>query len=174
MSTLIPEAVPAGIAAAGRGSLFATVAVANPQAPKLSEFTGSNGFAIHCDLTTWAPTLDQPKIQKNRYCLEQAQERFGRKQWSIDPLTVVYNPQEPDSEDYQAYLKLVEGSTFWVADRRGKPSRAPLVVGDVADLLRIEIGGRDRVGIGDEDGQDLETRIFVAVQEVVQDAVFVA
>lgn len=174
MTVNVPDFIPEGIASAGLGSLFATAVVENPQAPKLTEFAPPTGFPIHCDIEAWNVSLDHPKVQKGRYCLPNTIERFGRKQWSSDPLVVLYNPQEPDSEDYQAYLKLVEKATFWVADRRGEPSRQPLAVGDVADLIKIEIGGRSRLPITTEDGEDLRSQIFLSVLEVEQDVVFVA
>lgn len=162
--------MPEGFDAAGNGSLFAAPAVAVRTAPSLTEFAPPTGFNFSCDAMAWAPTADRARVSSNRYCLEQAIERFGRKTYTIEPMEIVYNPQNPEDENYVAYLKFKEDTTWEIFDRRGLPSKKPLEAGEYGVLRKVSVGLVDDVPITDAEGELLRARItFAVIDEVLRD-----
>lgn len=172
MTTYFPE----GINAAGMGALFAAPAVANMAAPKLTEFASPTGFAFHCDNYAFAHTVEQGKTEEGRYCLTEAIESLGKAKHTLEPMEIVYNPQDPDDPNYVAYLKFKTGTSWRIADRRGLNARtSALAIGNVADLIPVKIGAIGRVPITTAEGEKLRAVINWAVTGPVEhDAVFVA
>ena len=172
MTTYFPE----GINAAGMGALFAAPAVANMAAPKLTEYASPSGFAFHCDNYEFNHTVDQAKGEESRYCLAQTIESLGRAKHALDPMQIVYNPQDPNDPNYVAYLKFKEGTSWVVADRRGLASRtSALAIGQVTDLIPVKIGAVARVPITTAEGEKLRSIInWIVSGPVSHDVKFVA
>ena len=155
---------PPGLEAAGTGAVFLAPAIANVNAPKVSEFTGSTAVDLSCHLMGFETGADQGKVTSSRYCLRQAVETLGRITYSISDITVVYDPQNPDSATYKAYTALMQGGTWALLDRRGIESRTALAAGQVVDVYEaVRIGAPKREPITDTEGEQLRTTFTVAV-----------
>ena len=151
--------LPQGVRAKGMGALFFAPAVADMAAPKLTEFTGAGTFAAHCDLYAWSWNKNQSTITEDRYCLSEAIQAFGDATNEINPLEVLYDPQEPDSPNYQAYLNLKEGTSWFVFDRRGLPARSALVADAYGDVLHLEVGQVSRAEVSGTEGEKFRSTI---------------
>lgn len=143
MSTPAPETViPTGVKALGNHQLWFAPAIANPAAPTAAEAE----FPILCSMTSaFGATGEQATTEHWRACLAQAITELGPVSVSIEPLEYVYDPQDPESENYQAYAELTEDRTGFLIDRRGKASGEPLASGDVVDVYPVRLGYRNRV-----------------------------
>ena len=172
MTTYFPE----GINAAGKGALFAAPAVANTSAPKLTEYASPTGFAFHCDNYGFAHTVEQGKVEENRYCLAEAIESLGAAKHSLEPMEIVYNPQNPIDPNYVAYLKFKPGTSWFIADRRGIDARGTgLALDQVVDIIPVKIGAIGRVAITSTEGEKIRAVINWAVNgPVMSDVKFVA
>lgn len=172
MTTYFPE----GINAAGKGALFAAPAVANMATPKLTEYASPTGFAFHCDNYDFAHTVEQGKTEEGRYCLAQTVESMGRAKHSLEPMQIVYNPQNEIDPNYVAYLKFKEGTSWVIADRRGLDARtSALAIGQVADLIPVKIGAIGRVPITTAEGEKIRAIInWIVSGPVSHDVKFVA
>ena len=173
MSTPAPETViPVGVEARGNEQLWFAPAIANTNAPTVSEAE----FPILCSMTTaFGATGEQATTERWRACSAQAMTALGAVSINVDALEYVYDPQEPESDNYQAYAELTEGRTGYLIDRRGKASGEPLAAGDVVDVYPVRLGFRNRVT--NPVGEDVEFRVSQAVGvtgRVIQDAVIAA
>lgn len=167
--------LPEGLDAAGMGSVFIAPALADSSKPKLSEYASPTGFNISCDIFNWNPVPERSTIQQSRYCLAQSIEVAGRKTVSVDPVTIVYNPQDPDSENYVAYKEMKEGTQWFAFDRRGLPSKKELAVGEVGDIIPIEVILVRREAITDAEGESLRsTLVFRVFDEMKTDVEIVS
>lgn len=161
VTTYLPE----GLATAGTGQLWGAPALANPAAPTLTELTAADTFQLGCNTYNWNPTKEQATQEEARYCLGEPVQILGRVTNNIEPLTIVYDPQDPESTTYQAYLKLVEGTVWYIVDRRGKPANTPLAAGDVVDIYKVRVGTRSRLPITNEAGETHRTQVPLAIIE---------
>lgn len=156
---------PPGIESAGTGSVFLAPSVANPQAPKLAEFTGSTAVQLSCHLMGFETGAEQGKVESSRYCLAQALETLGKVKYTISDVEVVYDPQQPESAVYAGYKALAQGGTWALLDRRGKDSRSPLAVGDVVDVFEaVQVGAPLRTPITGTEGELHRTKFSLAVK----------
>ncbi|SDD40875.1 phage tail tube protein [Auraticoccus monumenti] len=172
MTTYYPEGRPLGVSAPGKGSIIvAPATMTDRSAPTVTHFASPTGFAIHKDVVAWNPTPDVPMNPDNRYGDAEVVQEFGIPTWTIPDFTVVYDPQNPDSEEYQAYLKLQPGTVWEIFDRRGLPADLLVAVGQVGDLFQVEIGPvRRREQITVDNVQKLRSTLFVRLtQRVLQD-----
>ena len=167
--------LPRGVKAKGMGALFVAPAVADMQAPTLTEFTDAGAFTAHCDLYSWNWRKPQEKIAEPRYCLTEDVQEFGDAKFEVDDLEVLYDPQQPDSENFVAYKNLKEGTTWFVFDRRGMPSREALKVGDIGDVLKVTVGATYRAPNDQSEGQKFRQIIPLAIiEKVAEDVAIVA
>ena len=157
---------PPGIESAGTGSVFLAPVVADPNSPKLAEFTGSTAVNLSCQIYGFETTSEQGKVESKRYCLAEAIESFGKLKNGIADIEVVYDPQNPDSVTYAGYKALKTPGLRWALfDRRGLPSRDPLAVGHVGDLFEaVEFGTPRRAPITNTEGEEHRTIFSVAVK----------
>lgn len=172
MTTYFPE----GINAAGKGGLYAAPAVVNMSAPKMTEFNSPTGFEFHCDNYQFNHTLDQGKTEETRYCLAQTIESMGRAKHSLEPMEIVYNPQNITDPNYVAYLKFKEGTSWVLADRRGLDARTvALAIGQIVDLIPVKIGAIGRVPITTAEGEKIRAVInWIVSGPVTSDVAMVA
>ncbi|TDT31099.1 hypothetical protein [Naumannella halotolerans] len=167
--------IPEGFSAAGNGSVFAAPAVADHSKPSVAEFAPPTGFNLSCDLMNWSYSIERSTVTQTRYCLAQTIQGAGRKEPSANPITVVYNPQDPDDENYVAYRNLKEGTKWVLFDRRGLDSRKSLAAAEVGDLIPVEVILVTREEIDDTEGALIRSTIsFRVTGEIKQDVALVA
>lgn len=173
--TMTLTTIPEGFSAAGKGSVFAAPAVADHSKPSVAEFAPPTGFNLSCDLMNWSYSIERSTVNQNRYCLAQAIQGAGRKEPSVNPITVVYNPQDPDDDNYVAYQNLKEGTKWVLFDRRGLDSRKSLAAAEVGDLIPVEVILVTREEIDDTEGALIRSTIsFRVTGEIKQDVALVA
>ena len=144
--------VPEGIRARGAGAVYFAPAVANMAAPSVAEFSVTGAFAAHCNTENWGWRGEQNTEAKKLYCLAQNVQAFGDVSFTIDPMTVICDPQNPDHPDYTVYENVVTGSSWYALDRRGLLASVPLAVGQIVDVLPVSVGYVSHVDINDEEG----------------------
>lgn len=155
---------PDGIEARGTGAVFLAPAVADPLAPKLTEYNAATAVNISCDLMGFETTAEQSKVATTRYCLKQESEALGTVKYGISDITVVYDPQAPTSAEYKAYKALMGANKNWyLFDRRGVDSTTALAVGQIGDVYQITIGAVRREPITTTEGELLRSTFTVAV-----------
>ena len=175
MSTPAPETIiPPGVEALGNQQLWFVPAVANAAAPTAAEL--SAGFPILCSMTSgFNAAGEQATTERWRACAAQATTALGPVSITIEALEYVYDPQAPDSDNYEAYAELTQGRTGFLIDRRGKGYTEAPASGDVVDVYPVRFGFRNRVV--NTPGESSEFRVSQAVSvtgPVVQDAVIAA
>lgn len=137
MSTIYPE----GIIAQGNGAVWAVPALANINAPKLTELTAK--ILLSCGIRGFSPTGEQGSSTDPRYCSTQMFEVPGRYTPSIDPLEYVYDPQEPDNvAEYAYYTELTEGRSLFVINRLGLAYDLPPAAGQYVNVYPVVCGAK--------------------------------
>jgi len=162
MSITIPA--PEGIDAAGKSAVIFVSAIADTDAPKLTEL--SAGTHITCALYGFEPSVDQSASSFAKYCYKQPAQIPGRPTYSIANIVVDGDPQGADSSGNYDYLEvLVPGAKGFIVDRRGLDFDDPLASAQKVDIYPVEIGALNRVPIDptSTEGQKLrdEFRVFV-------------
>lgn len=151
--------LPEGIRARGNGALFVAPAVANITAPRVTEFTATGAFVAHCDTYNWNWGAEQGTEKEARYCLSENVQSFGDIDYSVDQMVVVYDPQDPQSENYAVYLNMKRGTKWYILDRRGLPASTALAATQIGDVIPVEVGFVSRQEITDEAGAKIRAII---------------
>lgn len=137
---------PDGIAAQGNGAVWLFPAVANLNAPKLSEVTA--GIVVSCAISGFSPSGEQSSNPDPRYCSTQQYESPGRNAVTIEPIEYVYDPQNPDDDEmYAYYAELTEGRKMVLGNRLGLPFDQAAAVGQFLNLYTITCGAKNDVPI---------------------------
>jgi len=137
---------PLGISARGNGALWYLPTVANPDTGvTVAEFTA--GLNLSCAIAGFAPSSEQSTVTRTRYCSRAGYEIPGTVTTSIPAIEYVYDPQEPDSDEYEWYSVLAQGVTGYFANRLGMAFEDAVTAGQYVDLYQIQAGVQNRVAI---------------------------
>lgn len=154
---------PTPLLAKGRDQVFIGPTVADETAPKVSEFTMPVGAQISCDLDGFEATVDQQMIEDAPWCLSYTIETPGPKKFAMAALEVLYDPQNPADPNYQAYLRLKEGTEHVLLHRRGLLNTDLLKAGDVVDVYNVKVGAASRVPATGDEQQKIRSRVVVTI-----------
>lgn len=122
-------------------------AIANLDAPKLTELNAVSAVDISCYLTAsgWAATADQATITDERLCSTQVFGQPGRKTLGLT-LTVIDNTNSANEEDYnEAVDTLIEGTQLYAVYRAGLPYDQAFAVGDKVRVWPFKAGMKQEV-----------------------------
>lgn len=159
---------PPGIDAAGNGALWFVPAIADINAPTVTEIEA--GVNLSCALYSFGITVEQASTDRTRYCYREAVQRPGRVTRTIDRIRYDYDPQNPDSAEYGYYTELTPGRHGFIVDRRGLDARTELLAaGQYVHITPVTLGGRDDVAIDPAaEGETLsvEQLVFVSGEKV--------
>ncbi|GAA1337135.1 hypothetical protein [Arthrobacter roseus] len=117
-------------------------AVADMDAPKLTELNAAGATDISCYLTSdgYTPGVDQAGVPDERLCSTQIFEQPGRVTNSLN-LTYIDNTNAPNElTDNMAKTTLISDSTHVLLVRRGVPYEDALAAGQTVTLWPIKAG----------------------------------
>ena len=142
---------PAGVASARNRNAIWVDAIANEQAPKLTEVTS---LTASLDISCWLNvdwdgfSAEQNKEADERWCGTKF-ESMGDVEYTVGDLVYVVDPQATTSAGTtRTSAILTEGKRGFLVIRRGKGMDLPLAVGDKVDVLACQLGAPvpDRTG----------------------------
>ena len=134
----MPIDFPLGIAAQGNGALYYLPAVVSTAAPKVTEFTA--GINVSCAIDGFNPTTDQGTVAITRYCSTVNYETPGRVSYTGPTIQFVYDPQDPESAEYEWATTIAEGVTGYLANRLGVDVDTDIAIGQYVNLYPITAG----------------------------------
>lgn len=126
----------------GNQKVILVPAIADTEAPKLTELDAGTVVDISCYLTGdgFTPSLSEQVVADERLCSKQTFEQPGRSQYGLD---VVYidNTNSPNATtDNKAKDTLVPGVAQYLVVRRGKDYADALAIGDKVTVYPIKAG----------------------------------
>jgi hypothetical protein len=153
---------PLGISARGSGAVWFLPAIVAPGAPKVAEFTA--GINLSCAISGFAPTAEQGTVNKTRYCSRGTFEVPGTVTNTGPTLEYVYDPQEPDSTEYEWFSTLVRGTTGFLVNRLGMDFEDVVAAAQYVNVYPAEAGVQVPVPIdptADGDELRISQRFFI-------------
>ena len=142
---------PAGVSSSRNRNAIWADAIADVEAPKVSELTSAlAALDISCWLNVdWEGfSAEQTKESDERWCGNKF-ESMGEVEYTVGDLVYVVDPQATATDGTaRASAFLTEGKRGFLAIRRGKSMDAPIVAGDKVDILACQLGAPvpDRTG----------------------------
>lgn len=138
---------PDGVSVLGNEGLWYVPSIADP-AIGVTVAELAAGVAVQTAIRGFNPQGTQNSSQDIRLSSVDQYENPGRNQVSIDPIEVVYDPQDPDNATkYKAYTVLVPNSSGFLVDRRGLTESDAAAADQIVDIYTIWLGARNRVGV---------------------------
>ena len=133
--------IPASLIADGMLRVDWVPAIANPDAPSLTELNGASAIEMTCYLTPdgYTPATDEAVVNDDRLCSRDSFERRGRRTNTL-AVTYVYRPQEAAAADNKAFDTLKEGTLGYFIERWGADYEDAFAVGDVVNVVPVESG----------------------------------
>lgn len=133
--------VPISIAADGSVKALWVPAIATTSEPTIDEVTDLTVIDLSCYLTAdgWTPATDEQVSTDDRLCSRQTFEKRGRVTESLE-ITYVYQGQDLEAEDNQAFATLRENESGFVTVRWGADYEIDMEVGDLVDVYTVTCG----------------------------------
>ena len=154
---------PAGVASWKHQNVWFTTTIANVKAPSLVEvLSPTAGLDLSCfiDAAWGAFSAEQGKEADERWCGVKF-ESLSEVEYTVDELVYVTDPQNPLSDTSRASAILAEGQRGFLVFRRGVHMDTELKVGDVVDILAVQLGAATPEKA--EKGAPIKNRQTVAV-----------
>jgi hypothetical protein len=148
--------------------------LANPSAPKLTEINATSSVALECLIVgQFNIDFSVDRTQLRRMCSRQVRERSGPVTYSVQDLSVVYDPQDLAAPVSKGYAALSDGNSGFLVERRGVHVDTPWAVGDLVRVIPVEVANANPAP--PEDDNELQARIALTViGEVEKDVAVVA
>ena len=148
--------------------------LANPSAPKLTEINATSSVALECLIVgQFNIDFSVDRTQLRRMCSRQVRERSGPVTYSVQDLSVVYDPQDLAAPVSKGYAALSDGNSGFLVERRGVHVDTPWAVGDLVRVITVEVANANPAP--PEDDNELQARIALTViGEVEKDVAVVA
>lgn len=159
----MPVLQPAGVASWKHQNVWWADAIANPQAPSLTEVTSQTAaldLSCFIDASWESFSADQSKESDERWCGVKF-ESLSDVEYTVGDMIYVVDPQNPESDTNRAAAILTEGKRGFLVFRRGKHMDTALAVGDYVDVLAVQLGTATPQQA--EKGAPLKARQTVAV-----------
>lgn len=114
-------------------------AIANPDAPTVSELTAQTVVDLSCYLTAdgWNPSADEQVISDDRLCDTETYEQPGRASRSLE---VTYIDNTNTAKENEAVETLQPGTSGYLVTRSGVPFDTPIDAGDLVDVWPVTCG----------------------------------
>lgn len=155
----MPQTVldPAGKPAAGRVGLWWVPAIANVNAPTVSELTA--GINITNAVYGFGDGSTQSTIARRKYGYAAEVRSLGRVTFEPPALEYDDDPQSATfAGDYVYLTTLIEGATGFVVHRRGLPPSTDFAALQKVDVRQASLGYRARIDVGDAEGEMFRCR----------------
>lgn len=131
-----------GTPADGNLLVLAVAAIANVNAPKLTEASGAGADDLSCYITAGGLniTTEQAAIVDERLCSTEDFEQPGRKKHGLS-ITAIDNTNSANETEFNLAVEtFVENATMYILVRRGKAFDTPLAVGDTVRIYPVKVG----------------------------------
>lgn len=136
--------IPPGVDAEGSVLVKFVPTIADPAAPTVSETNATGAVDMSCSLTQdgFQPGADTATGTDTRLCTKQVYETKGATTWSIDNLTYIWDPQNPEGDSNKVYAALPEDTKGFLVVRWGKDVEdfPELAADDVVDVFQVTMG----------------------------------
>ena len=136
--------IPPGVDAEGSVLVKFVPTLADPSAPTTTELNAVGAVDMSCSLTQdgFKPGADTATGTDTRLCSKQVYETKGATTWSIDNLTYIWDPQNPDSDSNKVYAALPEDTAGFLVVRWGKDVEdfPALAAADIVDVFPVVMG----------------------------------
>lgn len=145
-------------------------------APSVALATGATAVVAQCLIpsgTYTGVTTDINRIPKRRACSTVPYYVKGEETVNIERVQVVYDPQDLEADISAAYAELVPGTTWYMIDRRGKDGQTALEAGDIVDIYKVEVIGRNKPYSDDEGAEAVADILFTFAGEKAEDVAMV-
>lgn len=154
---------PLGISAKGNGAVWFLPAIADVAAgPRVSEFAA--GINLSCAISGFAPTSEQGVVNRTRYCSRGTFEIPGTVTNTGPTLEYVYDPQDPESEEYEWFATLAQGTPGFLVNRLGIDFEDVVAAGQYVNIYPTQAGVQVPVAIdpgADGDELRISQRFFI-------------
>lgn len=153
---------PLGVSARGNGAVWFVPAIADIDAPKIAELNA--GINLSCAISGFAPTSEQGVVNKTRYCSRGTFEVPGTVTNTGPTLEYVYDPQDPESDEYEWFATLAQGTVGYLVNRLGLDFEANPAAGQYVNVYPTQAGVQVPVPIdptADGDELRISQRFFI-------------
>ena len=141
--------------------------IADPTAPKLTEINATSSVALECLIVgQFNIDFSVDRTQLRRMCSRQVRERSGPVTYSVQDLSVVYDPQDLAAPVSKGYAALSDGNSGFLVERRGVHVDTAWAVGDLVRVIPVEVANANPAP--PEDDNELQARIALTVIGEVQ------
>lgn len=137
MTSPTPQSLPAD----GNVKVLFVLAIANPEAPTVTELTAGTVLDLTCYLTPtgYQPATDEAVINDDRLCSRDTFEKRGRRTNTLQTM-YVGRTQDAAGTDNKAYTTLKEGTKGFFVERWGQDYEDPIVATDIVNVRPVELG----------------------------------
>lgn len=169
-----------GVPLAGTLSLTfvpADTATFDPAAPSVALSVGATEVVAQCLIpsgTYTGVTTEVNRIRKGRACSTTPYYVRGEKQVNIERVQVIYDPQDLTADISAAYAALVPETQWYMIDRRGVDGQTALTVGDVVDVVKVEVLARNKPYSDEEGAEAVADILLTFIGEIEEDVEMVA
>lgn len=153
-----------GVPIAGTLSLtFVPIEGFDPTAPDTAIATGATAVTAQCLIMGGSYTgvaVDVNRIRKSRACSTVPYYIKGEKQFNLDRISVIYDPQDPSADISAAKAALVEDTEWYMIERFGKDGQTTLEDGDYVDIYQVQVVEQNKQ-YSDEEGAEATVDILL-------------
>lgn len=135
--------VPPAVNADGFQTVWWADAIANVSAPSITEITSavaSLDLSCYLDKEWELYSSEQEESTDERFCSKETFSTPGVSKYTVGDLLYVVDPQNPQSLTSRASQILVGNKRGFLVIRRGKDQQIPAAVGDVVDVIPVQLG----------------------------------
>jgi hypothetical protein len=120
-------------------------AIADTAAPKVTEVNAASSFDATCYFTRDGFTTggDIARVTDDRLCSRQVFEKIGNESNTL-ALKYIFQAQEDDADDNEAYLTLLPLSTGFFVVRYGIDFETAFATGQFVDVWPVELGPQQK------------------------------
>lgn len=147
------------------------------EAPSVADAVGATAVVAQCLMPTGTYTGDTSEtnqIRKGRACTTVPYYVPGEKSVNLASIQVVYDPQDLTAEISEAYAALTVGTQWYKIERRGIDGQTALTIGDVVDVKKVEVIGRNKPYSDEEGSEAVADIVFRFLGEEADDVEMVA
>lgn len=145
--------------------------------PSVADAIGSTAVVAQCLIPTGTytgVTTEVNRIRKGRACTTTPYYVRGEKQVNVERVQVVYNPQDLEDDISAAYAALVPETQWYMIDRRGVDGQTALAVGDIVDVVKVEVLARNKPYSDEEGAEAVADILLTFIGEIEEDVAMVA
>lgn len=152
---------PNGSPVAGNSTIVVVDAIADLDAPKLTELNAAGSVTIQCAIENFGVTTDVKWIERKKLCDKIATQRPGNRSYSMDAIELTLD--SPQGAQQIAAAKFVEDATLYIAHRPGKDHKAAIAAQDKVIVYEVIVGSADMKPISTDEGEEYRLVVNLGV-----------